>query len=79
MPNEAELLRSFIDSSEAVIYLKDEEGRFLMVNSRAAGIADRSIEEFIGKTDYDFYSKEESNMFRELDLKVTEAGKPMTV
>ena len=78
MASEADLLRNFIDSSQAVIYIKDEEGRFLMVNSRAAGIAGKSKEEFLGKTDYDFYSKEESDMFRELDLKVTAAGKPMT-
>ena len=78
MANEAELLRKFIDSSEAVMYLKDEEGHFLMGNSRAAGVAGTSKEEFIGKTDYDFYSKEDSDMFRSQDLKVAEAGKPMT-
>ena len=78
MSNGEEVLRRFIDSSEAVIYLKDEDGRFLMVNSRAAGVVKKSIEDFIGKTDYDFYSGEDSDMFRSQDLKVTEAGRPMT-
>ncbi len=39
MPNETELLRNFIDSSKAIIYLKDGDGRFLMVNGRAASVA----------------------------------------
>ena len=78
MPTEAELLRLFIDSSEAVIYLKDEEGRFLMVNKRGAAVAGKTPEEVIGKSDYDYYSKEEADDFRKMDLKVTEAGKPIT-
>ena len=78
MANEADLLRNFIDSAEAVIYLKDEDGRFLMANSRAAAVTGKSLEEFLGKTDYDFYSKEDSDMFRSQDRRVAEAGRPMT-
>lgn len=78
MANEIELIQKFIDSSQAVIYLKDEQGRFIMVNSHAAKLVNLSKEDFIGKTDYDFYSKEDSDMFRSQDLKVTEAGNPMT-
>ena len=76
MASETDLLRNFIDSSEAVIYLKDAEGRFLMVNEHSAELADTTKEEMIGKTDYDFYSKEDSDMFREMDLSVTETGNP---
>jgi len=76
MPTETELLRNFIDSSDAFIYLKDAEGRFLMVNNRAASVAGTTKEEMIGKTDYNFFSKEDSDMFREMDLSVTETGNP---
>ena len=76
MPNETELLRNFIDSSEAIIYLKDGDGRFLMVNGRAASVAGNTKEEMIGKTDYDFFSKEDSDMFSKMDLSVTETGNP---
>ncbi len=78
MSTEAELLRKFIDSSEAVIYLKDEEGRFLMVNKRGASVAGKKPEEVIGKTDYDYHSKEAADGFRKMDLSVKEAGKPIT-
>ncbi|NQY92475.1 MAG: PAS domain S-box protein, partial [Deltaproteobacteria bacterium] len=36
MPIESDLLKNFFESSDAILYLKDEEGRFLMV-SRAFG------------------------------------------
>jgi len=78
MPNETDLLRKFIDSSEAVIYLKDADGKFLMVNKRGAEVAGKTPEEVIGKSDYDYYSKEEADDFRKMDLSVTEAGKPIT-
>jgi len=76
MATETELLRNFIDSSEAIIYLKDGDGRFLMVNDQAASVAGTTKEEMIGKADYDFFSKEDSDMFRKMDLSVTEIGNP---
>ncbi|MGI9534198.1 MAG: PAS domain-containing protein [Thermodesulfobacteriota bacterium] len=78
MANETDLIQKFIDSSHAVIYIKDEQGRFIMVNRYAAGLVNLSPEDFVGKTDHDFFSKEDSDMFRANDLKVTEAGTPMS-
>ena len=77
MANEANLIQNFIDSSNAFIYLKDGEGRFLMVNRRVAEMLKVSKEEVIGKTDYDFFPKEEADKFRANDRKVAETGTPM--
>jgi PAS domain S-box-containing protein len=79
MANEANLLQNFIDSSNAVIYLKDEQGRLLMVNRRAAEMAKLSKDEIIGKTDDDLnlFPKEEVDRWRAHNRKVTEAGTPM--
>ncbi len=71
------LIRNFIDSSNAVIYLKDEQGHLLMVNHRFAEMLKVSKEQIIGKTDYDFAPKEEADKWRANDRKVTEAGTPM--
>lgn len=76
--NQAEFLKNFIDSSEAKMYLKDDEGRFLMVNRSVAEMIGASQEDIIGKTDYDFFSSEDSDKFRKNDLQVAEAGIPMT-
>ncbi len=72
------LIQNFIDSANAAIYLKDDQGRFLMVNRRVAEMFKVSKEEVIGKTDYDFVSKEDAEKFRAYDRKVVEAGIPMT-
>ncbi len=76
--NEANLIQNFIDSANVIIYLKDDHGRFLMVNRRVAEMLKVSKEEVIGKTDYDFFPKEEADRFRANDRKVAEAGTPMT-
>ena len=51
---------------------------FLMVNKRGASVAGKTPEEVIGKTDYDYHSKEAADGFREMDLKVQNGGKPIT-
>ncbi len=78
MANEANLLQNFIDSANAIIYLKDEQGRFLMVNRRVAELFKASKEQIIGKTNHDLMAKEEADMIRAHDSKVTEAGTPLT-
>ncbi len=78
MANEANLIQTFIDSANVVIYIKDDQGRFLMVNRRVAEMLKVSKEEVIGKTDYDFFSKEEADKWLANDRKVAEAGAPMT-
>lgn len=77
MANEANLIQNFIDSSDAFIYLKDGEGRLLMINRRLAEMLKLSKEEVIGKTEYDFLSKEDADMFLANDRKVIEPGTAM--
>ncbi len=75
--NQADIMQQFIDSANAGMYLKDDEGRFLMVNRRMTVQLKASKEEIIGKTDYDFFPKEEADRLRVNDHQVTEAGVPM--
>ena len=75
---QADLVQNLIDSANAIIYLKDDQGRLLVVNRRAAEMFNLSKEDIIGKTDYDFLSKEDADKFRAYDRKVAEAGTPMS-
>ena len=62
------------------IYWKDKEGIYLGANEHAAKMAGlNSIEELIGKTDYDLFTKEQAYSFREADLKVINEGKEISV
>jgi PAS domain-containing protein len=44
MAVQADLFQDFLDSSDAVIYLKDKHGCFIMVNRRAAELLHMSKE-----------------------------------
>ncbi len=77
MAAERNLLRTLIDSLPDYIYVKDFEGRFLITNQANAeymGAADP--EEAVGKTDYDYYSKELADVFMAADMGVIQTGEP---
>src|SRR3989304_4741635 len=55
--NSEERLRAIIDNSPSVIYLKDTDGKYLLVNSRFKELFRESNQEITGKTDIDFDEK----------------------
>ncbi len=62
-----------------VVYVKDREGRYVLVNSRFEELFGVSSEAIRGKTDYEIVSREVADEFRENDLKVLQEGKSMQV
>lgn len=52
------LLQSIIDGSATIIYLKDPEGRYTMINSQYKKIFGLDGSDIIGKTDFDLFSRE---------------------
>ncbi len=69
-------LERYVDSANAFVYLKDEEGHFLMVNQFLADSVHKSKDELVGKTDYDIVAKHMADQFRKRDEEVRESGKP---
>jgi len=51
-------------------WLKDCEGRYLSVNESFAQSLNRTVEEIIGKSDYDLYPDRVAQRYREEDLKI---------
>jgi PAS domain S-box-containing protein len=78
MAIEADLIKSFVDGCDALIYLKDEQGRIIMANRQAAEHSKLSKEEFIGKTVYDILPKAEADEIAAVDRKVAATGAPAT-
>jgi PAS domain S-box-containing protein len=62
-----------------VVYVKDREGRFVLVNSRFEELFGVSSDEIRGKTDYEIVAEEVADEFRKNDLQVLEQGKSMQV
>ena len=63
-------LQSIIDNSTAVIYVKDPEGRYLLINKRFEDLFHVTKESVVGKTDYDIFPKERADAFRTFDRHV---------
>jgi len=72
------MLRDIIDNSTAVIYVKDLEGRYLLINRRFSELFHFTQEGIRGKTDYDLFPKEAADAFRMMDQRVAASGNALT-
>jgi PAS domain S-box-containing protein len=75
-----EFMRTVINTNPGLIFVKDWNGRFTMVNQATADIYNTTIENLLGKTDADFNpNKEEVKNFLAADRRVMESGRPSPV
>ncbi|MDO8682111.1 MAG: PAS domain S-box protein [Armatimonadota bacterium] len=72
-----ERLQAVIDNSPAVIYVKDIEGRMVLVNRQYAELLGASKEQIIGKTEYELLPREAVDEYRAHDLRVLETREPL--
>ena len=70
-------LSSILENTTALIFIKDLQGRYTMVNKRFKSVFGLTDEMVIGKTDYDFNPKERADHYRELDAQVIATLKPI--
>jgi PAS domain S-box-containing protein len=61
------------------IYFKDNQGKFIKVNTAKAKRANSTVEKMIGKTEYDFFDEDYANKSYENERKVMETGKPINI
>lgn len=71
------LLQDILDNSATVIYLKDTEGRYLLINAQYEKIFHFSKQEAIGKTDLELIGPEWAPALRANDALVLEADAPL--
>ena len=69
-------LRNLLQTVPAMIWMKDGEGRYLSCNSRFERFVGASEAEIVGKTDYDFFDREQAAFFREYDQRAVAANGP---
>src|SRR6185369_8191238 len=73
-----QLLQAIIDNSAAIIYVKDLQGRYLMVNRRFTEVFHLEQDAVTGKTDHDLFPKENADAFRAMDERVAAARTALT-
>ena len=74
-----QLLRAILDNSLALIYIKDLDGRYMVVNRQFENMSHHTRDEIIGKTAYDIFSTEIADVFRAREQQVLESRKPVEV
>ncbi|WP_437521746.1 AAA family ATPase [Sorangium sp. So ce726] len=71
------LLQSIVDSSPAAIYVKDLEGRLLLINRRYEQLVRLPRARILGKKDHEIFAPEAADAFAAYDRKVIEADSPV--
>ena len=69
------LLQDIINGFPSPIFVKDTEGRFLIINDKLEKLLGVKSEELKGKTDYDIITSELADYYKANDNKVLEEGK----
>jgi len=71
-------LTDLLDNVPDMIYFKDINNRFLLVNKAHAEALNMKQEDIIGKTDKDLFSAELAEKYFEDDMEIIRSGKPVT-
>ena len=69
-------ITSFLEYTPAVAYVKDREGRYMLVNSRWEQIFGMTRDKAIGRTLQEVFRPEVAEQFRANDLRVLHSGRP---
>ncbi len=72
-----ELVQGIIDNSTAVIYAKDLDGRYLLVNRRFEELFRAPKGSLVGKTSFDVLPEDQARILRAHDLEVLKAGQAL--
>lgn len=65
-----QLLQSVIDNSTAIVYVKDANGRYELVNHQFMKLFGDGAPSVIGKSDYDVFERTQAKAYREIDQRV---------
>jgi PAS domain S-box-containing protein len=72
------LLTAIVDNSAAVIYVKDLQGRYLLINRRYQEVFHHDRAAILGKTDHELFAAEDADRFRAMDQRVAAGDAALT-
>jgi len=76
IPNSSDILQAVIEATPDAIFIKDLDGRYVLVNEAAARFIGKSPAEIVGKNDFELYPEEDARAFVEADRQVLATGEP---
>lgn len=71
-----QLFESFVDNSQAMAFMKDEQGRYIYVNSNYRKSFSCMSEDFLSRSDYDLWPAGVAEIIRRRDAEALTSGKP---
>lgn len=72
-------ISSILEYTPAVVYIKDREGRYTLVNTRFEELLGRPARDILGKSDYELFSREMAQRLRTHDQQVFLSRQPHQV
>lgn len=67
-------LQAIIDGSPVIIFIKDVQGRYTLINTEFENLLCKTRKEILGKRDYDLFDRDTADLFRAGDRQVLESG-----
>ena len=74
---ETDRLLKVIDNTSAVIYMRDSDGRYMLVNRQYEQLFGIRRQDIVGRTDHELFPKDMADDFRANDLKALSRGAPI--
>jgi len=71
------ILVEILDELPQKVFVKDNEGKFVLVNTAVAHAHHLSIEKLLGTSDFDHFPKEQATEYRKQELSIINGGKPV--
>jgi PAS domain S-box-containing protein len=75
MDDYRKLLISVLNEVPEKIFLKDDQGRFVIANTPVAENYGKTVDEILGKSDFDFYARDEATEYLKLEQEIIKAGR----
>ena len=74
IPNSYDILQAVIEATPDAIFVKDLDGRYVLVNEAFARFIGKSTVDIVGKNDFELYPEEDARNFVEADRQVLDAS-----
>ncbi|NQE36926.1 PAS domain-containing sensor histidine kinase [Microcoleus asticus] len=79
LQNNYNLLLTVINSTPTALFVKDIQGRYMMLNAAGASIIGKSVDDIIGRDDSELFSAEIAGNIRKTDRPIMAAGKTQAI
>ena len=76
IPNSFDILQAVIEATLDAIFVKDLEGRYVLVNEAFCRFIGKPHADIVGRNDYELYTEADARAFIEADQQVLASGRP---